>query len=275
MRLQTLKDLGLVYGWKVIETPGVRRRHSLHLLSTLGARVLADRHRAEPRSYAERARAARDHCWHAIHDLEANQFFISLVIQSRGLSEEGLLAWYGEDYLRAQYRLKAREYKWPAPAPDGGGVYLASGGQIQFDVEWDRATESTARLRQKIASHVGYWEHFRNASHQHLLVVVPTDEREDRLHDAIWRERPHFSSDKCCSFWTTTTHRLRQWGPMGAIWLGVNLRAGKPPRAADTRLRLRTPLSRLAPIRHSDGPVPDLIGKPSWWLRRAGGGQVT
>src|SRR5712692_10220730 len=80
MRLQHLKELGLIYSWKVIETPGVKRRHSLLLTSPRGARLLADWHGAEQRAYVGRSHAVRDHCWHATHDLEANQLFVALVM---------------------------------------------------------------------------------------------------------------------------------------------------------------------------------------------------
>ena len=92
MRLQSLKDLGLIYRWKVIETPGVRRRHSLLLISARGARVLADWHGDEARDYVGRSHDARDHCWHATHDLEANQFFVAMITQGRGPAD---LVWRG------------------------------------------------------------------------------------------------------------------------------------------------------------------------------------
>ncbi len=81
--LQHLKELGLVYSPKVIETPGVKRRHSLLLISARGARVLADWHGDDQRGYVERSHAVRDHCWHAVHDLEANQFFRASLSSSR------------------------------------------------------------------------------------------------------------------------------------------------------------------------------------------------
>jgi hypothetical protein len=238
MRLQHLKNLGLIYSWKVIETPGVKRRHSLLLISARGARVLADWHGDEPKPYVERSHDARDHCWHAPHDLEANQFFVSLIIQSRLRSQEGLLLWYGEEHVRAERRAAGHEYKWPVPTPDGSGVYISAGGRILFDLEWDRATESVARLRQKIGSYVGCFEHFQNAELHHVLFVVPTDDREDKLQYTIWRERPRFGHDNCCSFWTTTAYRLRQWGPQGAIWLNVKNRAPEAPPPDMTRLTL-------------------------------------
>jgi hypothetical protein len=274
MRLQSLKHLGLIYRWKVIETPGVRRRHSLLLTSARGARVLADWHGDDPRDYVGRSHDARDHCWHATHDLEANQFFVAMITQSRESEDEGLLIWYGEEHVRAERRQTGREYKWPVPTPDGCGVYLAAAGRILFDLEWDRATESLARLRQKIGSYVGYFEHYRDAELHHVLFVVPTDDREDNLQYTIWRERPRFGHDTCCSFWTTTANRLRTWGPLGAIWLPVEVRAMEAPSQDVTKLRRRTPLNQLAPIQPNDRPILDCIGKPSWWERRPGGGQV-
>ena len=147
-------------------------------------------------------------------------------------------------------------------------------GRTQFDLEWDRATESVARLRQKIASHVGFWTHFQNPEVHHVLVVLPTDEREGRVQRAIWQERPHYQSQDCCTFWTTTVHRLRHWGPAGAIWLGVNLKADKPLRPEETTLRLRTPLTRFRAIRQSPGTIDDCIAKPRWWERRPAGGEA-
>jgi Replication-relaxation len=274
MRLQHLKDLGLIYRWKVIETPGVRRRHSLLLISARGARVLADWHGDEARDYIERSHDARDHCWHATHDLEANQFFVALITQSRQCMDEGLLIWYGEEHVRAERRATAREYKSPVPTPDGCGVYLAAGGRILFDLEWDRATESLARLRQKVGSYVGHFEHYRDAELHHVLFVVPTDDREDKLQHTIWRERPRFGHDTCCSFWTTTAYRLRTWGPLGAIWLKVDIRASETPPLSVTRLRKRTALNQLPPIQPNERPIADCVGKPSWWECRPGGGQV-
>ena len=222
----------------------------------------------------ERSHDARDHCWHALHDLEANQFFVSLVSRSRQLANEGLLLWHGEEQVRAERREKAREYKWPTPTPDGCGVYLAERGRILFDLEWDRATESMGRMRQKIASYVGYFEHFRNAEQHHVLFVVPTDDREDKLQYTIWQGRPHFGSDSCCSFWTTTSDRLRWWGPLGVIWLKVENRAAEPPPLSVTRLGRRIPLKRLPPMQPNERAIADCIGKPAWWERRPGGGQV-
>jgi hypothetical protein len=273
MRLQYLKELGLVYSWKVIETPGVKRRHSLLLISARGARVLADWHADDQRAYVERSHAVRDHCWHAVHDLEANQFFVALVMQSRERRAEGLLHWYSEEHVRADRGDMAREFKWPIPTPDGSGVYLMPGGRILFDLEWDRATESLARLRQKVNAYVGYYKHFRMAKQHHVLFVLPSDDREDNVHYTIWQRRPHSHSDNCCSFWTTTAYRLRWWGPLGAIWGSVNIRAVDPPPYGITNVQERARLNQMEPMDTNEGVISDCIGKPVWWERRPGGAQ--
>ena len=271
MRLLQLKELGLLYSWKVIETPGVKRRHSLLLISARGARVLADWHGDDQRAYVERSHGARDHCWRATHDLEANQFFVALVMQSRQRREEGLLHWFGEEHVRAERRDMAQEYKWPVPTPDGSAVYLKADGRILFDLEWDRATESLARLRQTLNAYVGYYKHFSGA--RHVLFVVPSDDREDNVHYAIWQRRPRSHSDNCCNFWTTTAYRLRLWGPLGAVWGSVEIRAAKPPPYGITTVLERFRLNQMQSIQTNDGVISDCIGKPSWWERRPGGGQ--
>ncbi len=83
-----------------------------------------------------------------------------------------------------------------------------------------------------------------------MLVVAPTDDREERVRRAIWRERPRYVRlDPCCSFWTSTAWRVRQFGPAAAIWLAVDIRADEPPGPEDITLRLRSALDRMTPMR--------------------------
>jgi hypothetical protein len=194
-------------------------------------------------------------------------------MQSRQRRAEGLLHWYSEEHVRADRGEMAREFKWPVPAPDGSGVYLKSGGRILFDLEWDRATESLARLRQKINAYVGYYKHFRTAKQRHVLFVLPSDDREDNVHYTIWQRRPNSHSDYCCSFWTTTVHRLHWWGPFGAIWGSVNIRAVDPPPYGITNVQERARLNQMEPMDTNEGVISDCIGKPGWWERRPGGAQ--
>jgi hypothetical protein len=198
----------------------------------------------------------------------------SLWSRSRDLRRQGLLIWNVDEQVREERRQRAREIKQPTPTPDGRGVYLANGGRIVFDLEWDRATESLQRIRQKIASYVAYFKHFRDAEKHHVLFVVPNHDREDNLQYVTWQERPDYSLDTCCSFWTTPSDRLRWWGPLCTIWLKVENRAAEPPPIGITRVGQRIPFKLLPPMEDNDRSTDDCIGKPSWWERRPGGGQV-
>jgi hypothetical protein len=262
MRLQYLKRLGLIYSWKVIETPGVKRRHSLLLISARGARVLADWHADDQRAYVERSHAVRDHCWHAVHDLEANQVFVGLVMQSRQRRAEGLLHWYSEEHVRADRGEMAQEFKWPVPAPDGSGVYLMPGGRILFDLEWDRATESLARLRQKINA-VGYYKHFRMAKQHHVLFVLPSDDREDNVHTQSG------SADHTPTATTAAAFDHDRLSPAMVGSIGSDLGFSHPRlRRAAVRDNQRSRASSTQPDgthEHNRGVISDCIGKPAWW----------
>ena len=272
MRLQTLRELGLLYRWPVIETPGVRRRHSLCLISARGARVLADYHGEDSRMYVERSHHARDHCWHALHDLEANQVFVSLASRSRGRQDDGLLLWYGEEHVRSERAQVAGQHRVVAPMPDGRGVYLTPRGRIYFELEWDRATEAMARLESKVRTYAEYFSHFSDARLRHVLLVLPTDDRESIVRRSSWWARLDAKGDYCCSFWTTTGWRVRAFGPLQPIWLAVEVDSEGPDE--DTRLRDRTSLDLFAAIDANERPAADCIGKPRWWERRPGGGQA-
>ncbi len=218
LRLQYLKDHGLVYRWKMIGPPGVTRRPSLFLITPRGARLLADVRGDSPWDYIRRAKDARDHCWHVVHDLEANGFFIDLIVASRLALHQGLLRWVGEEGCRANRRAWAKEHRKPIATPDGMGVYLYDGSTIRFDLEWDRGTASLSRLRQKVRTHASYWRPTNywgatNAAQgHHVLFVVPHQAREKALHPIIRAAVPD------CHFWTTTSHILKAEGPLGWVW---------------------------------------------------------
>jgi len=86
-----------------------------------GARVLADWHGDDQRAYVERSHEARDHCWHAVHDLEANQFFVSLVSRSREIRRQGLQIWSGEEQVREERRERRARSSSRYPRRTGAG----------------------------------------------------------------------------------------------------------------------------------------------------------
>ena len=283
-RVQQLRDLGLIYRWQMIVRPGLTRRHSLLLISPRGARILASIDAEHPATYVERSRQARTYHWRAPHDLGANDFFVWLALESRDLSESGLLYWIGEETMRAHYRQIVTGRRDGIPTPDGHANYLAPDGHVTLEFEWDRGTEPLPRLRQKVQA---YYQHFRNkrdADLTNVLFVVPSARRERTLRSVIDGESSGRGSlSQSPSFWVTTTQRLEAAGPLGAIWCpGNETEDEKERRRSNWHAPLTDP-ARLLRVSLTDMPMSgrgpddrpeDCIGKPGWWERRPGGGEA-
>ena len=280
LRIQYLMGHGLIYRWKMSEPPGITRRPSLLLISPRGARLMADLHGESPWPYIRRAKHARDHCWHVVHDLEANGFFVDLVLASRLALKEGLLRWVGEETCRFERRLNTSRYRLrlPVATPDGVGAYLVRGKVIRFDLEWDRGTASMSRLRQKVRTAVRYFKAVHDARGANVLYVVSTARREESLHAVIEDE---FNSDSC-RFWTTTVGRLDAEGPLGQIWGEATPLDDDDeedtsifaPRKRKARPLRRQRLTQLPVYGETTLTISDCIGRAQWWDRRPGGGEV-
>ncbi len=270
LRNQYLKNQGLVYSWRVIELPGLTRRSSLLLLTPRGARLLADIRGDLALPYVQRAKEARDHCWHFTHDLQANGFFIDLIRASRLGLREGLLFWIGEESCRSNRRAWAKGKRRAVATPDGEGYYLCRGTFIRFDLEWDRGTESVSRLRTKVRTYVDYFRDVAGADRRNALFVLPNRHRENAVHRIVRRELPSFSY-AMCRFWTTTIDRLEADGPLGPLWCDANHEPGDLNQLAQLpRLRL----TELSLTEESERAADECIGRPGWWERRPGGGEV-
>ena len=274
IRLQHLTQLGLVYRWKAIRPPGYVRLPSVFALSTRGARMVAALREEDPRPLVRRAQHAQHHGFHVVHDLEANGFFIFLALASRALPDQGLSWWGGEAALRAHYREgRTRDHRRTAPAPDGRGLYRTPEGEVQFDLEWDRGTESAKRLRHKVDSYVGYFTNRRQAEFHHVLFVVPGATGEAVVRWTVEHIRFPIYSFNCCRFWVTSRRHLDLHGPLGQIWLYARpehdpydmRKALWQPPADDGRLSL---LEMPMVSSGKDDPTA-CIGKPGWWDRRA------
>ena len=278
IRLKQLKDFGLLQRWKVIEPPGITRRPSVFLLSPRGARVLAASRSEDPTSLVRQARMAELHCLNVTHDLEANGFFVDLALASRDLPDQGLYHWVGEAAMRIAFRNGKRRSRLGegAPASDGWGRFLTSSGEVIFELEWDRGTESLQRLELKIRSYIGYFKNRRNAELHHVLFVLPHLAREKAVVGRISEEYPSFSLS-CCRFWVTNRPLLETEGPLARIWLYA--RPSKEPiddrgvswRATASGRRLR--LAELPAMQRQPRDILACVGRPGWWHLRPGGAQ--
>jgi hypothetical protein len=280
MRLHFLSNHGLIYRWQMIDPPGLTRRPSLLLLTPRGGRLLAEFRGHSPWSYIRRAKDARDHCWHVTHDLEANGFFVDLAVASRPSVEQGLLLWIGEESSRSIRRSWAKQRRQSIATPDGEGLYLGGGRTISFDLEWDRGSESVARLMAKLRTYVAFYENTKGADREHVLFVMHRAGREELAHRLI--SDLVIVRGYCCRFWTTTVELIEQVGPLGPIWapagraVSVDDDEAEPEEAKPSnpkRLRRRR-LIELPSRETSKRSIADCIGQSRWWERRPGGGEV-
>jgi hypothetical protein len=255
LRTAWLKDQGLVLRWLRLGPQGWQRHPSVLLLSGRGARLLAALRAQDPRPGVRRSHHAQTHCFHLTHDLEANGFFIALAADSAPLRGEGLYHWTGEWAGRLLYRQRGAAF-----APDGWGRYLTPTGEVVLMLEWDRGTESPHRLGVKVNHYVTYFQGRRDAELTHILFVASTPTREGVIQSAIERRLPP-GHRACCRFWLTSVDRLREAGPLTAIW---SLVGGRPDRFR---------LAELPPRPRSQRSAADCICKPTWWERRIGGGE--
>jgi hypothetical protein len=253
LRLKHLRDLELIQRWQAIQPPGWRRRSSVILLSTRGAGALAACLGMPRRACVDRARHAQEHCLHISHDLESNELFVAAAVASRARPDEGLYHWVGEESCRQIYGQRGARI-----TPDGWGRYLTAAGEVAFFLEWDRATESLERIRQKAT---GYRRHFSgqsNAGLNHVLFVAPAQAREAAIAFALEEDLVQGGP----SFWTSNLEALESEGVLGSSWQ----RAGASPSS-------RVALSELPTGPRSTRRVEECIGKPEWWERRRGGGE--
>jgi hypothetical protein len=103
----------------------------------------------------------------SIPDLEhrraAAGFFLDLVRGSLATHDEGLYRWLGEQ--------QAQHGTGPTVRPDGYGRYLLPDGEITFYLEIDRGTETTKRVKDKLAAYQQALAADRNRDRGNILLV--------------------------------------------------------------------------------------------------------
>jgi hypothetical protein len=244
-QMRKLEEWRLVTRWHQMEPRpigGWRRHPDVFLLTARGATVLAHYLRGEVRPLIKRAFSAFQYAFHLDHALGTNGFFASLVHASRGLRDQGLYHWLGDDGIRAAFQERD-----PELSPDGFGRYLTADAEIGFHLEWDSGTERPQRLRAKARAAL-------SAVRGHVLWVAPWPAREQTIRSALERE----SSGRVAGFWTTNATLLRQQGPLGEVWRGLD--------QDERRSLISLPGRPRGALQ-----VEDCLGKSGWWERRPGG----
>jgi len=131
-----------------------------------------------------------------------------------------------------------------------------------------------SRLRHKVRTSVRYFKDTRDAERVHVLFVLSRPSREEALRPIIQDELDEDS----CRFWTSTVERLEAEGPLGRLWCAAEdteAEHGWPPSPRREAVMMpRRRLTELPPYEKSQRTINDCIGKPGWWERRPGGGEV-
>ena len=157
--------------------------------------VLSEEEQAIYRGSGGRARSAAS----LYHGLEVVDFYLAL---RETLQREGgtIQTWLTE--REARYRFNRNGSEVPL-TPDGYCLWALAREEGSFFLEWDRGTESLARLRQKVARYEEYYSAYTYREHlgdiglrPRILLVVPNERRAHRV--AKWiaaeREREHLAA---------------------------------------------------------------------------------
>jgi hypothetical protein len=180
-----------------------------------------------------------------LHRLEANRLVTDLITATLEDGSLGVSEWWGSRTAASRLCESGQQGR---PIPDGGFFLETAAGPIECYLEWDRGTETLARLTHKLKL---YWHaevHSSERGQINVLFVVPTERRLCALVDAVAAdaERRRQARDN----WFTPswpllaalTAELTAQGPLARVW--------RPLAGPGQRLRLSElqPRTGLAPI---------------------------
>jgi hypothetical protein len=143
-RLRNLAQRGLIETWYPLQPRGMGKASGHHTLTESGAQVVASLlgiARSELR-YVVRDDEDREQDSYLAHRIGVNEFFCALMEAGRANDGHGLAKWVPERTVRTADG-------WIRP--DGFGVFLHPGGALDFYLEFDRGTETTRQLANKLA----------------------------------------------------------------------------------------------------------------------------
>ncbi|HET8893024.1 MAG TPA: replication-relaxation family protein [Gaiellaceae bacterium] len=175
------------------------------------------------------------------HRLEANRFITDLIAATLPDPTLGVTWWAGP--ARAARCLDVHQ-DLPTPRPDAGFELACPDGQVECFLEWDRATETKQRLRDKLRAYLQVhevWE-YSEWPPLNLLIVVPTAARLHTLEAALseLRDVPKVARYSFFTSWglyATTTEDLARQGPHAPVWWPL---ADRGPARALTQLTPRS-----------------------------------
>ena len=198
------------------------------------------------------------------HRLETNRFVTDLIAATLTDPSMGVMWWAGPAEAARSFDVDPH---LPSPRPDAGFEVVCSAGQIECHLEWDRATETSKRLRDKFHAYLQVHEHwdYKEWPPLNLLTVVPTAGRLATLEGALAEVReegktrgyPFFTA---WGLYAATAEDLARQGPLAYVWWPLTDRG--PARA----------LTELAPHGPAADPAAALgrrwrHDRPDFWPR--------
>ena len=219
-RLRCLATLGLIETWYPHQPRGAGKAPGHHTLTESGAQVgasLLGIARSELR-WVERDAEDRENYAYLAHRLGINTFFCTLIEAGRQYDGHGLHKWVPERTVRTPDG-------WIRP--DSYGVYLHPQGACDFYFEYDRGTETTRQLANKLAGYIGVardwtgpgWEHFPC-----VLILVPNHRREKTVSVAFTDALARFKNPgrfEGLSFYVGSEQQAAERGVLGRLWAPI------------------------------------------------------
>ncbi len=216
-RLRHLAQCGLIDTWYPPQPRGMGKASGHHTLTESGANVVASLlgiARSELR-YVVRNEENREQDSYLAHRLGVNGFFCALIESGRAIEGHGLAKWVPERTVRTADG-------WIRP--DGFGVFLHPGGALDFYLEYDRGTETTRQLANKLAGYIGVARDWTEQGAEHfpcVLIVVPNKRRERIVAAAFAVAFARFKrKDKLpgLPFFVASEEALSRQGVLGKVW---------------------------------------------------------
>jgi hypothetical protein len=216
-RLRHLAQRGLIDTWYPPRPRGMGKASGHHTLTESGTQVVASLlgiARSELR-YVVRNEEDREQDSYLAHRIGVNEFFCALIEAGRAIDAHGLAKWVPERTVRTGDG-------WIRP--DGFGVFLHPDGELDFYLEYDRGTETTRQLANKLAGYIGVARDWTERGTEHfpcVLIVVPNHRRERAVAAAFADALARFKrKDKLAGlpFFVANEETLRQRGVLGKVW---------------------------------------------------------
>lgn len=215
--LKQLRALGLVSSWLPPQERGKGRIPGHHMLTEKGVQVVA-LHKGCARSelkWTPPESPGDAPAPYLAHRVGVNAFFCALVDASVSLDGHGLAIWTPERTVRTLDG-------WIRP--DGFGRLIHPLGSCDFYFEYDRGTESTTQVADKLAGYLGVARDWTERGPKHfpnLLILCPDPRRERALALAFKDAKGRFSSARKLAplpFFVASEEILYDRGVLGGIW---------------------------------------------------------